>query len=313
MDKKLLRHLLEKYEAGTCTDDERELLHRFFDAFQKDQVSSAENADEEIRADILARLNARIDETEEESGGGFQWRVAASILLALGFAAALFLYYYTPAEKMIALSTQSGERMNATLPDGSVVTLNAGSTLSYPETFRKNRAVSLKGEAFFDVKPDPTKPFVVETGAVRTTVLGTSFNVNAYDFRDEIQVTVVSGKVQVASANQRLELNPGEQAAYKPHHDSLERRAVNAEALVAWTDGALRFDGANLREIMEVLHLWYGVEIVMDTAMSDNCDLKMTFRNLSLSQVLDQLKRVTGIEYTINENRVRITGVGCKP
>src|SRR5690606_14862973 len=99
----------------------------------------------------------------------------------------------------------------------------------------------------------PERPFTVETGAMTTRVLGTSFNVNAYDFQDEIKVTVVTGRVQVATASQRLELHPVEQPSYTVNHDSLEMQVVDAGASVARTEGARRSDGASLREMMEVL------------------------------------------------------------
>src|SRR5690606_27565810 len=162
MDRKLLRQLLEKYEAGTCSEEERELLHRFFNAFQHENAFTGDH-ESEIRADIFARLNDRINEEEDIPSGGFRWRMAMSVVIALALAATFFFYQYNQPEEFLSISTQNGERMTVTLPDGSVVMLNAGTTLSYPERFTKRREVKLAGEAFFEVTSNPERPFTVET------------------------------------------------------------------------------------------------------------------------------------------------------
>lgn len=129
---------------------------------------------------------------------------AAAIILTCLVAGFLFkdeLLDHLLSSSNVLVETKPGERLKLTLPDGSNVTLNAGTRLSYPQRFnhKKREVVLLSGEAYFDIKHDIKKPFIVNADKTRTTVLGTAFNIRAYSFIGDVTVTVASGKVAVNS------------------------------------------------------------------------------------------------------------------
>lgn len=189
------------------------------------------------------------------------------------------------------------------LPDGSRVWLNAESSLSYPGSFggRERREVTLQGEAYFEVAPDSLHPFVVETAALQTQVLGTSFNVRAYSPEDT-RVTLLRGSVKVSDRHRgELLLRPGEGTDC-----SLDRKTVDdAEDCRAWTDGRFAFDDAPLVEIMRELGRWYNVDIVFTDreVMQERLHFRADRRD-SLEQVLELLNCLRKVRARIEDGRV---------
>lgn len=189
------------------------------------------------------------------------------------------------------------------LPDGSRVWLNAESSLSYPGSFggRERREVTLQGEAYFEVAPDSLHPFVVETAALQTQVLGTSFNVRAYSPEDT-RVTLLRGSVKVSDRHRgELLLRPGEGTDC-----SLGRKTVeDAEDCRAWTDGRFSFDDAPLVEIMRELGRWYNVDIVFTDreVMQERLHFRADRRD-SLEQVLELLNCLRKVRARIEDGRV---------
>lgn len=189
------------------------------------------------------------------------------------------------------------------LPDGSRVWLNAESSLSYPGSFggRERREVTLQGEAYFEVAPDSLHPFVVETAALQTQVLGTSFNVRAYSPEDT-RVTLLRGSVKVSDRHRgELLLRSGEGTDC-----SLDRKTVDdAEDCRAWTDGRFAFDDAPLVEIMRELGRWYNVDIVFTDreVMQERLHFRADRRD-SLEQVLELLNCLRKVRARIEDGRV---------
>lgn len=316
MQRSQLDQLLEKYENGNCTQEEQEILFQFFDSFQdhKDIWEGLEETEKQkYKNDIFNAVNAKINQAEHatKSRNAQLWKVAASILLisCLGL---LYLFVKQPTKhvEFITKSTEYGQKLKVKLHDGSLVHLNSGSSITYPKHFTNTREIRLAGEAFFEVVRNPEKPFLVKSGEVTTRVLGTSFNISAYRTDPKVQVTVASGKVKVTSAEKSLQLLPGQQASYSINHLILNE--VDIDQYLAWREGVLVFDGSNLEEIASELERWYGVDIAFESVQSDDCNLKLSFDNLSLNQVLKQLEILTGISYVFTDNqKVEIRGIGC--
>lgn len=149
-----------------------------------------------------------------------------------------------------------------TLADGSTVHLNSESELRFPTAFTgKERRVYLKGEGYFEVERDTARPFVVAAGKTEVRVLGTRFNVNAYDAEEVTRTTLVEGKVSVGDsvAGKAVVLSPGWQAEWR--RGNVSSRKVNVKAVVAWIDGKFYFEeGATLEEITEQLRRWYDID-----------------------------------------------------
>ncbi len=160
-----------------------------------------------------------------------------------------------------SLSTSIGKTFQLTLPDGTRVWLNAESRLNYPRSFTGNtRTVRLTGEAYFEVAKDAAHPFIVQSGAVKTTVLGTSFNVRNYA-GEAPHVTLVEGSVNVTHQGQHLTLMPGQDATLDADN-RLVSENVDIKYFICWKDGYFYFDNMSLREIMVQVGKWYNVDVI---------------------------------------------------
>ena len=194
--------------------------------------------------------------------------------------------------KTTEIYTPAGQRTKLTLDDGTVVWLNARSTLAYHSDFSDNRQVVLTGEAFFEVAPNPGKPFTVATRGVNITALGTKFNVNAYPENDETQVALIEGSVKVWNdAGQEILLQPDQQVHYRNNQLTRQDEAPDEEKLLIeeqrdntltlqpiehkdyflWTNGVYSFDNEPLTQVFQKLERYYDVKIeVADASILDN-------------------------------------------
>ncbi len=155
-----------------------------------------------------------------------------------------------------------GHEFSLTLSDGSKVWLNAGSQITFPTRFTgRERNVSVSGEVYFEVAHDARHPFIVTAGQMELTVLGTSFNVMAYESEPEIEATLVTGSLQVEVEGQQLILEPDRQAQWGKEKQELLVRKVYAESYAAWTKGIFVFFDEPVASICRKLSRWYNVEI----------------------------------------------------
>jgi ferric-dicitrate binding protein FerR (iron transport regulator) len=202
------------------------------------------------------------------------------------------------------------------LPDGSTVVLHAGSTLDYPAAFPdSSREVSLKGEAYFDVRHDNKKPFIIHTGTVRTIVLGTAFNISSDSNR--ITVSVTGGKVRVENGRKVLaELTPNQQIVYDVPQDATQQKTVNAEQLVTnWTKQDMIFDGDTFGGIAGVISQRYGVTVRFRDPALAKCRIVASFSGTeTLENVLETLCTIQNASYTRNQEdkSIEIDGKGCE-
>ncbi|MEG2556799.1 MAG: FecR domain-containing protein, partial [Odoribacter sp.] len=161
------------------------------------------------------------------------------------------------------LRVPRGGEYTLILADGSTVYLNAESTLKYPIHFSGNtRTVYLEGEAFFDVKSDKTKPFIVALSRMEVEVLGTSFGIRAYSEESRILTTLVRGKVNVNAASGHISLFPNHQASFDKTSGNLNVAEVDVDLFVGWKDGRLVFDNTSLEMILKDLSRWYSFDVV---------------------------------------------------
>ncbi len=210
----------------------------------------------------------------------------------------------TPAQLM-ALSIPRGHDYHLTLADGTQVWLNAESRLEFPDRFNGNtREVRLKGEAYFEVKKDAKRPFIVHTDYLTTRVLGTSFDVRAYS-RKDASVTLVSGRVQVKTGDLAQVLSPGEQAALKG--SQLAVIPVDTYPITQWKEGFFYFDNQSLFVIMQELARWYGVNVSFDD--TSKMKLRLHFvveRSKSLRDAIANLNALGVVHAEVDGNMVII-------
>lgn len=168
------------------------------------------------------------------------------------------------SEEIHKISIPRGGEYMLRLADGTQVWLNAETELSFPAVFTgSERRVTLKGEAYFQVRPDSLHPFVVEAGDQRLTVLGTSFGLRAYADEGRILTTLETGKVKVEAADRQVVLQPGEQARYENNTVRVEK--VNTALYTAWHKGMFIFSDQSLEDILHTLARWYNMEVVYQT------------------------------------------------
>lgn len=205
-----------------------------------------------------------------------------------------------------------GQKRLITMPDGSNIYLNGDSKIRYALNFNTGkRIVYLEGEAFFDVQHRSKQPFIVYTGKVSTTVLGTSFNINAYPSQKDITVTVQTGKVGVVFKNKGKNgpvqfLLPNEQLTIDKNNGQLTKTHVNATDFNSWREYKLFFYDKPLNEIAEIISREYDLDILIKTEALKEIKLTAKFDKCSVQQIMDVVAKLSGSKYTIYENKVII-------
>lgn len=201
-----------------------------------------------------------------------------------------------------------GGEYQVVLPDGTHVWLNAVSTLKFPTAFTgSTRRVELTGEAYFEVAADSRRPFEVHSGSQTVRVLGTRFNVMAYEDEGVVRTTLLAGSVRVSSASGQVVLHPGQQASLAPASGDIRVSPANGEDAVAWKNGLFQFDEADLQTIMRQISRWYDVEVSYDGPVSTRKFTGTMSRNVSLDHVLKVLAlsdvhfKVEGRQITVNQ------------
>jgi len=207
-------------------------------------------------------------------------------------------------------NVEKGEKLSLVLPDGTKAKLNAGTKLTFHENPELHTRVAvLDGEAFFDVAHDKSKPFIIRTDRVETTVIGTSFNIKAYPESEFITVAVVSGKVKVESNNgERLidsnTLEPEEMYTFNKENQQVTKSRVSIDEIIAWKDDIIMFTDASFEEIKSTLERWYGVEFVVEEGIRVKEDFSGQYKNPSLERILESLSFTSRFEYVLENKKV---------
>ena len=195
--------------------------------------------------------------------------------------------------------------INMTFADGSRVWLNAGSSVRYPVAFTGNeRSVTVNGEAFFEVMPDKSKPFFVSHGDMKIKVLGTSFNVNAYEDEQDIKVTLLEGSVQTSlEKGEWVILKPGQQAQIGK--EIKVKKEVNIEAVIAWKNGLFAFDQSDLKSVMRQIARWYDMEVEYAGEVPDRKFGGAISRMSNVSNVLRVLEE-SQVKFQVEGRKIRV-------
>ncbi|SFE84490.1 FecR family protein [Chitinophaga sp. CF118] len=204
------------------------------------------------------------------------------------------------------LSTPRGGQYQVTLPDGTVVWMNAASTLIFPTAFNgKDRTVKLKGEAYFEVAANDHQPFIVSVNNnMEVKVLGTHFNVMAYGEEPAVKTTLLEGMVKVAGNNKEVLLKPGQQAKMK-NTGELNVLAVNVDEVVAWKNGVFSFNDVTIEEVMQQLARWYDAEVVYPDGIPKGLFRGEIDRTADISTVLKILE-VSGVKFTVEGHKILV-------
>ncbi len=277
-----------------------------------DEPLSDQSYDRMLENILAHGLNSRKTQSRH---GFFTFRivgVAASIALVLGLALYFYLTNDITLQKaapitIIHKNAPPGSRVTTMLPDGSKVTLNAGSEISYPSEFIDSRQVELDGEAFFEVERDSLKPFYVSVNGNQVQVLGTSFNVRCYPEDDWVRVSVATGRVSyTSSSGENVSLSKDEESIHSLVNGSLVTGVVNRNDAFGWKDKILHFDSQSFNDIVIELERWYGVEIEISEGFTNRGPYSGEFYNATLEEVLEGLSFVYRFDHTIRDQQVNL-------
>lgn len=214
-------------------------------------------------------------------------------------------------QSIIEKQTKYGQKLTVSLPDGTIVKLNAGSTISYPAEFSGNkREVRFSGEGFFEVVKDSSKPFIIESDGIFTKVLGTSFNLRSYSNEGEINVAVVTGKVEIRQpADTSVLLLPYEMGVFDKSKRQITKQVYDSGIVLAWQDDVLNFNKMPLPKVVDELEKWYGVKFVMDEDVRLSGDFSGIFQHSSLEHVLEgiQYTSISKFQFKIEDKKVYLT------
>lgn len=333
--------LIQKYLNGTCSSEEARKITEFFEdpinetrmqeefGSQWDSINAKFNlkgsSDENkvVLDQILDKLHHRISLHEEQAVRKrfSQSRIfsifskCAAVLVLPLLVYSLFLTSRISKSNLAearqsvwkTVRSTTGMQTDFVLPDGSHVWLNSGSEFKYPVPFAADiRQVELKGEAFFDVTKDHAHPFLVHAGKLNIEVKGTRFNVISYEDEKSGELALESGSVRLFSGNYAdnntlATLIPGERAYLDISQNKLTVSKVDVSKYTAWKDGLLVFKNDRMDEVVLRLSRWFNVEIILQSPELKNYVYSATYRDETLSEILELLKISAPIKYTISD------------
>lgn len=324
MENQEFNKIIFRYFRGQLADGEYELLTNFLqdqnarEYFEKVKEEWERHPElDELGVRNLARLQYKINQKNinisKRKFTSSLWtqaaKVAAILICGLLIGGAI-TYLVSPnrnTSEQLVFETPRGEKSMVTLPDGSEVWLNANSRLVYNSFSSDHRQVELKGEAFFKVTRNEKAPFVVRTNECDIEVLGTTFNVMAYDEFGRKEITLLEGKVNVHTENAEQVLQPGQALILK--NDQINVVEVTPAEASAWVDNKFNFRNIPLTELMKRLENWYDVDITLENKSGKEVNFTGTFKNEeTIWQVLDAIQVYTPIHYQKSDLReIKIT------
>lgn len=237
--------------------------------------------------------------------------VAAAIVGVLATAALIWFNEQRQPVEWVNTYNPKGIRSAIVLPDGSKVWLAADSRLKYPRHFAgQQRNLSLEGEAFFEVKRNPQKPFIVQLTNGSVQVRGTSFNIRSYAAEQQVTTSVATGLVAFIPAGARttdtLLLTPNKKSVYQKKNGITKVIETDAQADRSWIDGTLRFEALTLEEISVILERYYGKTVAFRNAPVRNWRYTGKFVNSSPEEILQYLSKTKKFTYTISDTQIVI-------
>lgn len=210
--------------------------------------------------------------------------------------------------KYNTLSTANGETYQVRLPDGSMVYLNAASSLTYATSLieSRRRVVTLRGEGYFEIFKDKKHPFIVKTEKQEVEVLGTHFNINSYSDEPAVATTLIQGSVKVRTGKKEQMLKPGEQSVNDGK--TIKVNQVDVDSSIDWKNGDFNLDGVEFKTAMRKIARWYNMDVIYEEAISDNIRSGgWVSRKNSLSAVLKSIEASGQVHFRIKGRQIYIT------
>lgn len=264
-DRERFQELVEKQLDDTITASEKTELEGFYEVYGRQIVPREQEAKKkkvvyrEISGHILRSQKIRNKKRRQTLALGVAATI--SLLLALGIFTRLW-----PTQNSIELITETsqlGEVKHVILPDSSLATLNAGSSITYPKIFADTmRHVEMTGEVFFDVTHNPKKPFWVSSSELKTKVLGTSFNIKAYAESPKVKISLATGSIQVSQQDKVVAvLKPNEQISYDKKSKEFKTSEHRTDRDISWMDNIIELNDHSIEETQRIVERWFNVKL----------------------------------------------------
>jgi transmembrane sensor len=222
---------------------------------------------------------------------------------------------YSGTSKEIQYNTLTNPKgskvISLMLADGSRVWLNTASSLRYPTAFAgKERKVEITGEAYLEIAHNPNMPFIVSKGSTNIKVLGTHFNVNAYDDESSLIVTLLEGSVSVmaAGSGQSKVIKPGDQALVNKNGNIELENSVDLDGVMAWKNGFFSFKGADIKSVMRQVSRWYDVQVVFEKDIPEKFYAEVP-TTTSVSALLNMLEATKAVKFKIEGKTISVMSV----
>lgn len=324
-------HLMGKYLSGEAVPEEIRWLEKWvlkaeenkkrFNAIRQTWAltnKTIKASDINIDAE-WSKLQSRMDEfdnskviafTEKrKSFIGFKIAAAVVVLISLSFVL-YYLFSGSNTEQIVAHESIEVK----TLPDGSQVTLNHHTKLSYAiKNSEDKRVVKLEGEAFFDVEQDTKRPFIIETDLAKVEVLGTSFSVNSRKENSVIEVVVETGKVAFKAQGNQIDLVRGQKGIFEKETGKF-RKEINTDVNYnSWKTRRMVFENSKLAYVFDKIGQIYHVDLKVSNSEINACMITATFDQQPLEAVLNILEETLDLEIENQGSVIVISGEGCNP
>lgn len=340
-NKQKIISLVQKYLNDACTERELdELIQMFHGEDYKNQIellfyeywqstpSYKHQLDQKELGEMLNAIHHQMNVDANKQQKGLLKRLtyyavrAAAILFIPLLIGSLWMVVqngtYSQSDTMITLETPLGSTLKTTLPDGTEVWQNAGTSLKYPAKFNwRNRQVELVGEAYFHVSSDKKNPFYVKTADGTVQVTGTRFDVSAFPEDTFSSVVLEEGVVayQLAGSKKLISLSPSEQLVYTKETGALIKRTADVEKYISWTEGKLIFRNDPLSEVVSRLERWYNADIVLEdpNGKLGGHRFTMIVQNETLPQVLDYISQAADLKLSKEDTKLTSGSELVKP
>ncbi len=332
---KLNKEIIERFLKNTSTDEERQAVETWYFSFEKnnDGISQMpENEQITLENELYLKIKQKIQpfETIQKKTISWSWyfgSAAAILLLFFG------LWTYNKTSKNIQTANGipfsgwakyeniSAKELKITLPDSSTVVLQPKTQLAYNQSDIAIREVNLTGEAFFDVKRNEARPFIIHSGKMTTKVLGTSFTIKAYPKMKKSEVSVVSGKVTVYEndADDKKDngviLTPNLKVTYFDEEEHFIKGLVEKPEVLQTIKKELfsfNFQNSPLQEVLKTLEKTYGIEMVLENESLGHCTLTGDLEGMPMFTKLDIITRSLNATYQIKGTSILVNGRGCE-
>ena len=333
--------LLSGFLSGTLRSKEKAVFYQYvMDDSHKDEIMSclqeewtwqtADISNDTMFAKIKAEIEKRSHITAQQLAKPViriksqKWKIffryAAILIIAFGLSWIIKISISNISNIGIATVTSPeyneilapiGSKTKLILPDSTIVWLNAGSKIEYPADFAAQRVVNLEGEAYFHVTHHTSVPFTVHAFGVNVTVMGTIFNINAYQNEAEVITTLVEGKIALKfddDQSKQTFLTPNQQLVFNKYSKEITLADVDSELFISWVNGYFRFENISFDQIARHFEHAYGITIRFeDESLKTNRFTGTFLQNGNIESVLELLREIKSFNYTIQGNQITIS------